>query len=620
MLKDNVIGQAQFIVQNIPFGILIEDSERKIYSANQEFINIFNIPLTTEELVGVDCGELAEQTKGLYKDPNYFLEFLDNCLFHKKQSELVEFELINGKFISVSYIPYFQEDIFCGHSWCFSDISEQKKYYQLNIDQKNFYETILNQLPADIAIFDQNHNYLFLNKQAIKDDNLRKWLIGKDDYDYCNYRHLDSKIADRRRNMFNKLKNERVNVKWEDTSIDKNGIENTVLRIFHPFFEENDTLKYAIGYGIDLTAFKLQDLMLKEEEQKSLELIKELREVIFNLDNNGIILSLNPAWFTLTGLNVEKSLNQNITLFLDNHDGQVQELKDFFNDVTKREIKYTTKIRIKKLYKWIEISIFKKTGLVKNSNYIWGTIIDIDEKIKTQEQLLEIVKKEKELNELKSGFVNMVSHEVRTPLAGILSSVELLEIYNQDANQIQKSAIHYQRIKEQILKISDLMSNVLLLGKLESGKLELQLKEEDFIAQFERFINNNYENKIADIIVEGEPFNIVLDWKMICHVFCNLIDNAIKYTVDTRLPVIKIRFIKNEIEIIIKDFGIGIPKKDISKLFIPFNRASNVGNIEGTGLGLMLAKNFIGLHKGNIKLKSELNRGTIFTINLPVNK
>lgn len=622
MLTDNIISQSEFIIQNTPFGMLIEDCERHIHSVNQAFIDIYGLNVTINELIGVDCVSLADSVKELYVDQQDFLDFINKTIDEKVKSKAKEFELTSGKFIEVNYIPYWSDGVFQGHSWCIGDISEKKKTFLENQKQKIFYETILNQIPADIAIFDENHKYLFLNKKAVIDDKLREWLIGKDDYDFCNYRNLNVEIADERREMFKKLKLTKQNVSWEDNIKNKEGKETTVLRIFHPYLNSDNDLKYAIGYGIDLTEFKLKDLMLKEEEQKSSNLIKELKEVIFSTNLDGIILNLNPAWTTLTGACALASINKSLCSFFEFPPDFKNNLNDFLADNDKHEIKCITKAKTKKQFKWVEISIFKKTGLFTQDDCLWGTIIDIDDKIKTQEQLLDIVKKERELNDLKSGFVNMVSHEVRTPLAGILSSVELLEIYNQKSNQsqtqIQKSDIHYERIKDQIIRISYLMNNVLLLGKIESGKVELSLKEIDLVKNLSDYLEDNYVNKPIKIRVFGSQMNIILDWKLIIHVFSNLINNAIKYSTTEKLPEIEVIFLKNKVDINITDYGIGIPKKDIPKLFKPFNRASNVGNIEGTGLGLILAKNFIELHNGSIKLKSKINKGTTFTITLPI--
>ena len=622
MLQPNYINQEGYILQNIPFGVLIEDSNRKIHSANQEFINIFSIPLTADQLVGLDCALLAQQSKSLFINQNFFLNFVANCIEQKEKTGPIEFELIDQKFIQISYIPFYQNEEFYGHSWCYNDISKEKSSYIDNKKQKKFYETILNAIPADIAIFNPDHSYIFLNKYAVKDENLRKWLIGKNDYDYCKEKNRDTNLADLRSEKFNEMRLTQQSVSWEDTIKDKEGKETTVLRIFHPYVEANNQLKYVIGYGIDLTDFKRKDLMLKEEEQKSLALIKELKEVIFSLDDNGKILNLNPAWLTLTGYSQEKTINQNFSKFLDINEHK-ETLKAFLNDKLKKEITFITKIKTNNNFKWVEISVFRKFGLITPNDYLWGTIIDIDGKIKAQEQLINLVKKERELNELKSGFVNMVSHEVRTPLAGILSSVELLELYNHSENEVknQKSAIHYERIKDQILRIGDLMNNVLLLGKLDAGKIKLNLQKLCLVEYLNNFINSNYldENDYPTLKLKitGEPILMRFDLTLMNHVLTNIIGNAFKYSQGSKYPEIQLIYHSEKIEFLIKDFGIGIPKIDIPKLFIAFNRASNVKNIEGTGLGLMLAKHFIELHSGTIKVSSKLNIGSLFTITLP---
>lgn len=135
--------------------------------------------------------------------------------------------------------------------------------------QKEFYESILNCLPTDIVVFDPNHKYIFVNPGAIKNDELRKYIIGKDDFEYAQYRGRDNAIAEKRRAQFLEIKNSSKEIRWEDSIRDPDGNMITHLRRLFPVFDDNHELTMVIGFGIDITDRKLL-------EEKQSELVKQL--------------------------------------------------------------------------------------------------------------------------------------------------------------------------------------------------------------------------------------------------------------------------------------------------------------------------------------------------------
>ncbi len=141
--------------------------------------------------------------------------------------------------------------------------------FQASGDMKAFYENILNKLPTDIAVFDPNHKYLFVNPGAISDEDLRKFIIGKDDFEYAAYRNRSVDVAQRRRERFLLAANSNVEIKWEDTLNDPDGVPITHLRRLFPVRNENGELLMVIGYGIDITERKIM-------ENKQAVLVKQL--------------------------------------------------------------------------------------------------------------------------------------------------------------------------------------------------------------------------------------------------------------------------------------------------------------------------------------------------------
>lgn len=232
-----------------------------------------------------------------------------------------------------------------------------------------------------------------------------------------------------------------------------------------------------------------------------------------------------------------------------------------------------------------------------------------------------LLEQEKELNELKSRFISMASHEFRTPLTTIMSSAEILE--NTDINSIQKKKEkHIKRIQDSTKRMIKMLEEVLLIEKGEAGKLTLELVTLnldkfclDLVDQVQQGIGKGYQ---INYVVQGEEKSVCLDKKCLNHILLNLLSNAIKYSPECKTIDFTLTFQDTEVVFTVKDQGIGIPLKDQKHLFEGFHRAKNVGTIPGTGLGLVIVKQSVDLHKGQIVVESEVEVGTTFTVILPV--
>lgn len=230
-----------------------------------------------------------------------------------------------------------------------------------------------------------------------------------------------------------------------------------------------------------------------------------------------------------------------------------------------------------------------------------------------------MLEREKELNEIKSRFVSMASHEFRTPLSAILSSVSLVETYTKMDDQ-EKRLKHVERIKSSVKNLTDILNNFLSLDKLEQGKVEMtkelfDLKEYalDIIEDVKGILKPGQE-----IVCEhtGE-LNTVQDKKILRNVLLNLLSNAIKYSGENQAIHIQCRVNPFAVEISVKDNGIGIPEEEQKNLFGKFYRARNAMNHQGTGLGLNIVKRYIDLMDGDIRFISHPDSGTEFTISYP---
>jgi PAS domain S-box-containing protein len=176
---------------------------------------------------------------------------------------------------------------------------------------KEFYETILNNIPADIAVFDKNHNYLFINPLALKNEQLRKWLIGKNDYDYFKLKGNNFEIADKRRALFNKAIEENKTQEIIDVHVDKDNKSHYILRRFYPYSPLNEDVQLVIGYGVEITQLKEAERQFQLSEMKFRSLFENNPMLIFIVDQHFNVVSLNIAakrHFNLSDLQSE-SLN-----------------------------------------------------------------------------------------------------------------------------------------------------------------------------------------------------------------------------------------------------------------------------------------------------------------------
>jgi PAS domain S-box-containing protein len=238
-------------------------------------------------------------------------------------------------------------------------------------------------------------------------------------------------------------------------------------------------------------------------------------------------------------------------------------------------------------------------------------------------ELTEALSREKELNEMKSRFVSMASHEFRTPLSAILSSTSLLEHYTA-AEHVEKRAKHIDRIKASIKNLTAILDDFLSLEKLEQGKVEVHsiefnLKDfiEDVIDEMDGMLKKKDQKVKYSYVGETE---VCQDKKILRNVLLNLLSNAIKYSPDGKEIDIVVEVKNHKVNVFIKDEGIGIPLEAQKDLFGKFFRATNVSNIQGTGLGLNIVKRYIELLEGNISFTSTEHKGTTFTIQIPQRK
>lgn len=243
----------------------------------------------------------------------------------------------------------------------------------------------------------------------------------------------------------------------------------------------------------------------------------------------------------------------------------------------------------------------------------------VDELQKTKEDLRQALEKEKDLNELKSRFVSMASHEFRTPLTTMLSSLSLVTKYGEQKDT-ENQLKHVGKIKTSINNLTDILNDFLSVSKLEEGKIEnlpegLNLKNfiNEIISDMLGMAQNNQQISLS---YSGNEY-VVLDKKLVKNILFNLISNALKFSPNGGTVEVIVKVQNSSLRISVKDSGIGIPKEDQEHLFERFFRGNNATHIQGTGLGLAIVARYAELMNASLDFESKENKGTTFTIIIP---
>lgn len=386
------------------------------------------------------------------------------------------------------------------------------------------------------------------------------------------------------------------------------------------------------GRIINFIAVKEDITEKKKMEEKLIKSEEEFRSVWENsvdamrlIDKNGIIINVNNAYCNLFGLSKEQLIGNlfNVSYYIRDNDSSLTGFKENFAGRTIQK-KFEAEIQLKCGKKiWIELT----NSFVKTEDeglFLLSVIRDITDRKVMIKELTEAKEKAEEIVKLKSYFFANMSHELRTPFVGILGYAEILKdsLENSDLQE------YVNQILRSSKRLTDTLNKILNITRLEFDKLEPKYRNFDVCAlvrQVAVFFQSSAKinNTTINTEIEGKSIIINSDDRILEDVLNNLVNNAVKYTHDgfIKLSVQKYSF-NNKSSLIIKveDSGIGIPKEKQVVIWQEFRQASEGFNrsFEGTGLGLTIAKKYVELLGGKISLVSEENKGSVFTISLPI--
>jgi len=252
--------------------------------------------------------------------------------------------------------------------------------------------------------------------------------------------------------------------------------------------------------------------------------------------------------------------------------------------------------------------------------HLIGMALDITQRKEAEVEMSKALAREKELSELRSNFVSMVSHEFRTPLGIIQSSAGLLRDFHEKMQPAERDE-QLESITRNTSRMAAMMEEVLVLSRLDAGKLIFQPAPLDLGGFCRRVVDEvlSATNRRCpiELSLAATPLDGQADERLLGHIFTNLLSNAVKYSE----PAATVRFAVHREDAqavcVVEDHGIGIAEEDQRQLFRAFHRGTNVGARPGTGLGLLLVKRCAELHGGEVRLSSRIGRGTTVTVRLP---
>jgi PAS domain S-box-containing protein len=368
----------------------------------------------------------------------------------------------------------------------------------------------------------------------------------------------------------------------------------------------------------DISRRKAAAKALAESEAKYRKVVENVNEGIL-VTAGGRILYANPRSLVLTGLDEATALSRPFIEFIHPEDRE-RVLSNHMRRIRGEPVENYYQFRVVHGdggERWLEISavVFEWQGEPATLNFL----TDVTQRRQAEDELRRALARERELSELKSRFVAMASHEFRTPLAAILSSIELLDDYGPRLPDEERREI-VGLVKTAVARMTGMIEQVLLTSKLESGRFAFEPVPRALPALLVQVASEldqahpQAASRIAMQCAVEEPR--LIDGQLLRHILVNLLGNALKYSSSDSGVTCTAAADGESLRFSVADRGIGIPQGDLPRLFESFHRGANVGNIQGTGIGLHIVKECVELHRGSIEVDSEPGRGTTFHIRL----
>ena len=624
-----VASRLTSLISNLYAGVLLENQDRKIALVNNKLCDMFHMEFDPQRLIGRDCRYAADIFKNMFVDTENFAHRIETILSEKKNVIAEILPLVDGRYFQRDFIPIWNNDKYNGHLWVYTDITDNINADKKLQEQRIFYEKILDNIPSDIAVFDKEHHYKYLNLKAINDPEVRKWMVGKKDEDYISLRQKSTSILDTRRNTFNKTIETKQLQNWEEELIDNDGSKKYFLRNMFPLLDENGDINMVIGYGVDITQIKQIQQRIEQSEKQYRDVINNSLAIICTHNLDGSFLSVNPMVGKVFGYTDDEMIGHSIKEFIHPNDKALFE-ENYLNKIA-QEKNLSGIFRV--IHKNGEVLYTLFNNYLKEEKdkkpYIIVFAVDITDRVKAEKELKIAKKITEKLAESKQNFLANMSHEIRTPMNAIMGMANQLNKTNlSDSQQFYLNVIN--NAADNLLVI---INDILDLSKIEAGKLSIEhigFAPKLVLARVMQVMMHKAEEKGLELtssfcdpylnpVLIGDPFRLN-------QILLNLLSNAIKFTEKGGVDI-KCRLLNNtekiqHLEISVTDTGIGMDDSYVKNMFQKFSQEdeSVTRKYGGTGLGMSICKELVELMGGKIVVDSKKDFGSTFTFDIILEK
>ncbi len=624
------------LINNLRSGLVVTDPNRIILFANQQYCDLFGIEEKPEELIGRPITAGREKRVGMYKDFERELARITKIVEKKEMVLGDEIELNDGRIFTRDYLPLVLGGNDKGEIWKFQDITSQKNIDRRFDEQRRFYENILNNIPADIAVFDEQHRYLFVNHNAFKKRELREWMIGKTDEDYAKYSNRPASFVENRFQLYDNAVKGRKRVETIERLIGKDGGEGHHLRLLNPVFFEDGSLQFLLAYGLDISELILAQQAIKASADMFTSAFDYSGIGMALIGPGGKWLDVNNALCQQTGYNKDELLRLTFQDITYPDDLEMDQL--LIKQMLRREIStYTLEKRyISKDRKIVLASL--TVSLVWNSdNTPRFFIAQIEDITKKKELEKELYRKNAEMEATRNSLVNkieqleelshIIAHNLRGPAGNIKMLTEVMELKNKGGAAANENALSKSLSMEKLIELVHEGSNSLIdslstLMEITEIKLNKEIPYNE--CNIAGIINDITSQLLSAIYEKNAVIKLDLQVETIYYpkaylenILYNLLSNSLKYAKPGVAPEITVSAtqVKDRVQISVKDNGLGINLSRYGDRVFKLNQIFHQG-YDSKGVGLYITKTQVESLGGKIEVRSKEMEGCEFVVTI----
>ena len=619
------------IIRRMTASLLVEDEHRRIALVNQQFCDLFGIPVSPEQLIGADCSQAADQSKHLFADPVVFVERIGQILAARQPVLSETVEMVDGRYLERDYIPLFIEETYSGHLWLYRDTTSVRLETERTDGLRRFYEQVLEAMPAQLAVFDKHLRYQYLTPSAVSDPEIRSRMLGLTDSEYCLMRGIDPAVGEKRMELVARVRDTQQATTFEESFKTPTGGFRHFVRYVSPVIADGE-VTHILGYGLDISEMRSAADRLRRNEAISRAVTHASFDAVITADSRGTIVEFSRAAEKMFEISSEDAIGRPLAevvvpealrdrhiagMARFNRTGEARVLGQLL-ELPARRADGTT----------FDAEVFIEAIAVPGGEQLFTAFIrDVSERKEFERDLVAAREAAESAKRATERFLATMSHEMRTPLNAVLGLTHLLMDSTLDHQQheylsaIRFSADHLRLVINDVLDVAKIQSGHLRVDHLPF-RLRRQLQDvigATGVRAAEKMLS--LELDVADDV----PDTLAGDPVRVSQILVNLIGNAVKFTSTGGVRIAVARSDRGGdaqravVRFEVQDTGIGIAEDEQELVFGPFaqsadRRAREAG---GTGLGLHIVRELTGLLGGSVALESRLGRGSTFVVELP---